>query len=97
VCNDKYYHRPKKTSPPLQRPLGHRCVAVAYLSSASANHLPDSELRQATATYGCPRGCRGGMFFLSMIELVTGSRVIRKDDVLSRAKLPKQREINSDI
>ena len=29
---------------PLQPP-GHRCVAVAYLSSASANHLPDSEIR----------------------------------------------------
>jgi len=38
-----YYHRQKKRSP-LQPP-GHRCVEFAYLRSASANHLPDSELR----------------------------------------------------
>jgi len=30
---------------PTLQPPGHRCVAVAYLSIASANHLPDSDLR----------------------------------------------------
>jgi len=34
----------KNASPPL-KPPGHRCVAVAYLSLALTNHLPDSELR----------------------------------------------------
>jgi len=44
-----YYYRQKKR-PPLQPP-GHLCVAVAYLSSASVNHLPDSELgRQPQGT-----------------------------------------------
>ena len=40
----RYYRRQKKTSSSLQPPR-HRCVAVAYFSSASANHLHDSELR----------------------------------------------------
>jgi len=37
-----YYHR---KNVPSETTCGHRCVAVAYLSSASANYLPDSELR----------------------------------------------------
>jgi len=31
------------------QPRRHRCIVVAYLSSASANHLPDSDLTKAAS------------------------------------------------
>jgi len=58
----------KNVPPPPCNHLDVRAFAVAYLSSASANHPPDSELRLATATHGCPGGWRGvNTLFLSLI------------------------------
>jgi len=42
-------------------------LAVAYLSSESANHPPNSELGLATATHRGVQVLAGGAFFLSMI------------------------------
>jgi len=51
----------------LQRPA-HGCVAAAYLGSASANRLSDSERRQASETHRFLGDCRGvDVFFLPMI------------------------------
>jgi len=44
-CTVQVLSQTEKNVAPSLQPPGHRCVAVAYLSSASANHLPDSDLR----------------------------------------------------
>jgi len=56
---------------PLQPPR-HRCVAVAYLILASANHLPDSELTKVgNRNAPMSRWLQGerGRFFMFMIVL----------------------------
>jgi len=58
-----YYHRQKKRPLCNHLDIGVLQLPALHVSSASANHLPDSDLRYATAMHRCLGGCGEGCFF----------------------------------